>query len=267
MKKILKEWKSFINESKNTSLQIEIDLEQDEIVLYHVGWLRPDQPFKISSEYIFTGEPKTHSNMKRPLGNESIYFSSSKSGAEIYKKYGNFPYLHKVKIPISKLAGSFHEDNIEKTLKYGVTASEEDFRAFAEQTMQNYNTDYGAEYQNLGTSLEVGVFDVSIIERIEATPLFEAEDLRKFFDKISDHFNLTMSAPRNGEGLFQVKGAFGPKLINNTRMLRRINDVIKRYTHSLKLKSIIKTIEDYFPGEWEELMQRVEEFKQSLGSN
>ena len=154
--------------------------------------------------------------------------------------------------------------NIQKTLKYGVTASEEDFRAFAKQTMQNYKTDYKAEYQNLFTSLEVGIFDASIIEKIDAIPLFEAEDLRKFFDKISDHFNRTMSAPRNEEGLFQVKGAFGPKLINNTRMLRRINDVIKRYTHSLKLKNIIKTIQDYFPGEWEELMQRVEEFKRSL---
>lgn len=267
MKEILNEWKRFINESKGNPLKLEIDLEKDEIILYHVGWLRPDKPFGIHTKHMFSGEPKAHSNMKRPLGNESVYFSSSRAGAEIYKKYSEFPFLHKVKIPISKLAGAILEDNIQRALERGVTASEEDFRAFAEQTKQNYNTDYGAEYQNLGVSLEVGVFDTSIIERIDAEPLFEVEDLRKYFDKVIDRINRTINTPRNEEGKFQVKGVFGPKLYDNANMLMRIEDTIERYTHNSKERSKIKTFQYYFPGEWEALMEKVEQFKQSLGGS
>jgi hypothetical protein len=262
MKEIIKEWKMFVNESRDISLQIEIDLEKDEIVLYHVGWLRPDQPFEISSEYIYTGEPKFGD--RRPLGNESIYFSSSRAGAEIYKKYSEFPFLHKVKIPISKLAGHFLEDNIKRILERGVTASEEDFRVFVEQTMQNYKTDYGAEYKNLGISLEVGVFDTSIIERIDTTPLFEVEDLRKYFDKVIERINRVINTPRNEEGKFIIKNSFGTKLYDNDKMLMRIEDTIGRYTYSPKERSKIETFKYYFPGEWEKVMERVEEFKQSL---
>ncbi len=265
MKEILNEWKKFINESNGIPLQVEIDLEKDEIILYHVGWMRPDEPFKIDSEHIFTGEPKFGS--RRPLGNESIYFSTSKAGAEGYKKYSSFPFLHKVKIPISKLAGAFHENNIQSALNRGVTASEEDFRAFAEQTMQNYKTDYGAEYQNLGSSLEVGVFDASIIERIDATPLFEVEDLRKYFDKVIDRINRTINTSRNEEGKFVVKNSFGTKLYDNAKMLRRLEDTIGRYSYNSKERSKIETFKNYFPGEWESVMERVEEFRQSLGGS
>lgn len=265
MKKILKEWKRFMGESKGNPLQLEIDLEKDEIILYHVGWLRPDKPFKISSEYIYTGEPKFGN--RRPLGNEAVYFSSSKTGAETYKKYSEFPFLHKVKIPISKLAGAILERNMERALERGVTASEEDFRTFAEQTRNNYKTDYGAEYQNLGTSLEVGVTDASIIERIEATPLFEVEDLRKYFDKVIDRINRTINTPRNEEGKFIIKNMFGTDLYDNAKMLMRIEDTILRYTHNSKERSKIKTFQYYFPGEWEALMDKVEQFKQSLGGS
>lgn len=263
MKGILNEWKKFINESKGKPLQLEIDLEKDEIILYHVGWLRPDKPFGIHKKHMFSGEPKWFDSMKRPLGNESIYFSSSKAGAEIYKKYSEFSFLHKVKIPISKLAGPI-QNNIQVVLEYGVTASEEDFRAFAEQTMQNYETDYGAEYQNLGSSLEVGVFDASIIERIGATPLFEVEDLRKYFDKVIDRINRTINTPRNEEGKFVVKNSMWTTLHDNAGMLRRMDQTIENFTYNSKERSKIKTFQYYFPGEWESVMERVEEFKQSL---
>ena len=267
MKKLIKEWKKFINESVETTLQVEIDLEKDEIILYHVGWMRPDEPFKIAPEHMFTGEPKTHSNMKRPLGNEAIYFSTSKAGAERYKKYSSFSFLHTVKIPISKLAGSLRESNIQNILKSGLTASEEDFVAFAKQCMENYKTDYKAEFDYLGTSLEVGVLDTSIIERVEATPLFTEADLSKHFDKVFAHFNRTMKASKNEEGKFMIKTYFGDKLVDSDYMIRRIDDVIGRYSYAPKKLSEIETFKYYFPGKWEELMQRVEEFKQSLGGS
>jgi hypothetical protein len=267
MKEILNEWKRFVNESKGNPLQLEIDLEKDEIILYHVGWLRPDKPFGVHKKHMFSGEPKSHASMKRPLGNESVYFSSSKAGAEIYKKYSEFPFLHKVKIPISKLAGAFQENNVQMALQRGVTASEEDFLAFVEQTKQNYETDYGAEYQNLGSSLEVGVFDASIIERIDATPLFEVEDLRKYFDKVIGRINRVINTPRNEEGRFIIKNSFGTKLYDNAKMLRRIEETIERYTYNSKERSKIETFKYYFPGEWEALMEKVEQFKQSLGGS
>lgn len=263
MKELMNEWKRFVNESKGNPLQLEIDLQKDEIILYHVGWLRPDKPFGIHSKHIYTGEPKFGN--QRPLGNESIYFSSSKAGAEAYKKYSEFPFLHKVKIPISKLAGAIGKENVEKILQRGVTASEEDFRAFAEQTMNNFHTDYGAKYHNLWTSLEVGVFDASIIERIDATPLFEAEDLRNYFDKVFNHINKVIDAPRDEEGKFQIKGPSGIRLYDNAEMVRKINAAVNEYTQNSKGRSKIETFKYYYPGEWEALMSKAEDLRQSLG--
>jgi len=214
MKKIINEWKRFIAEGLKKTIEMELDLSTDSIILYHTGWMNPDDAFRNNADFVFSGEPEIFKDMTRPMGNDAIYFASNKTYASGYKRFSDLPYLYKVRFPISKIAGGSTDDPLRVTTRFEITLPKNQAEYFFQQASQNWNTDYKARFQLVGGGLEVAVYDASLIEILSYEKLFDENDVKNWFNKnIEPIFKDYMKPKRRPDGSYEILDELGDPMV------------------------------------------------------
>ena len=260
MKKILNEWKKFLQEGDARTIEMELETSSDSIILYHAGWMHPSDAFRSGADFAFTGEPEIFRGMERPMGNNAIYFSTNKSTASGYKRFSELSYLYKVRFPISKIAGGNPNDPTGIISRNEITLPEEQAEYFFQTAANNLNTDYKAKFQVVNTGLEVGVYDTSLIEVLKWSRLFTDEDVRKWFDKnIEPIFRDYMKAKRLPDGSYEIPDATlsgAMEILSKNEMIEFLEgdfeDTFISTTHlPLKKKAALEEFKRVFPTEYE----------------
>ena len=260
MKKITNEWRKFLTEGLKKTIEMELDLSTDSIILYHTGWMSPIDAFSNNADFTFTGEPEIFKNMTRPLGNDAIYFASNKASASGYKRFSDLPYLYKVRFPISKIAGGNVDDPLGITTRMEITLTKNQAEYFFQQVAQNWNTDYKARFQLVNGGLEIAVYDASLIEIVSYEKLFDENDVKKWFNKnIEPIFKDYMKPKRLSDGSYEIPDA----TLSGAREILSKNDMIEflegdfedtfiSTTHlPLKKKAALEEFKRVFPAEYE----------------
>jgi hypothetical protein len=261
MKKILGEWKKYLSESLESNKgNSQIDNGNPLVTLYHVGWKHPSMPFEYISDNVFTGEPAPFSSYERPLGNEALYCTTSRSHAMEYKKYSDLPYLYEFEFPTSELAGILDP-------KYA--APEE----IQEKYIKKWKSgNYGARFHDLRKNrgaIEVGIYDTSLIKVISSHPLFEESDIDKHLEEIVDELqyieDVVNSVVETGKYIYDY--GYGVDTVTPTEVPEIFQDFEQMFhlaKENSKERAKFLASKDTKPREVEEYIERFNKAKNSF---
>lgn len=262
MKKILQEWQKYLNENLDSNTgNSQLDIGAPFVDLYHVGWKHPSIPFEYNVKNIFTGEKAAFPGVDRPMGNNALYCTTSKEHAMGYQKHNDITYLYKLKFPTSELAGRLNPD-------FG--ASEKVQKMYIDKWESG---EYGARFQDLRktsavlSSIEVAIYNMSLIEVIEVTPLFEEADAIKFFEENNKELDfleeMVESFVKFGNFSYDLSG-FGTETTTPEEEAGAFEEMEKMLIKGTMENSKLLAAKDIIPTETENFIKRFMKIKQKF---